>query len=274
MAPSEAFIELNNMSLFVQRIEQFENAPTIIFLHDSLGCVRLWRDFPAKLCNSVRCNLVMYDRQGYGKSSTLLNHHRSNNYLEIEAEILSHIIAKLKLQNVILFGHSDGGSIALIAAAKYPRLVGGVIVEAAHVFVEQLTLDGIRAMANAYETTDLRNRLEKYHGDKTETIFKAWTETWLGSDFRGWNIEYFLSGIHCPLLFIQGDQDEYGTTAQLQAVARQVSGIVVTSLIPAVHHTPHRQVESEVISCATAFIKSNALTSFKARINTGGKESG
>lgn len=181
----------------------------------------------------------------------------------MEAEILSHLIAKLKLENVILFGHSDGGSIALIAAAKYPRLVGCAIVEAAHVFVEQVTLDGIRAMENAYETTDLRKRLERYHGDKTDTIFKAWTETWLGIDFRGWNIEHLLSDIHCPLLFIQGDQDEYGTTAQLQAVTRQVSGIVKTSLIPAVHHTPHKQAESEVISCATAFIKSNALIKFR-----------
>lgn len=257
MVPSETIIDLNNMSLFVQRTEQFENAPTIIFLHDSLGCVHFWRDFPAKLCNSVRCNLVMYDRQGYGKSSPLVNHHRSNDYLEIEAEILDTLISKLALRNVILFGHSDGGSIALIAAAKYPRLVGCVIVEAAHVFVEQVTLDGIRAMANAYETTDLRKRLERYHGDKTDTIFKAWTDTWLGRGFREWNIEHFLSDIHCPLLFIQGDLDEYGTPAQLQAVARQVSGIVKTSLIPAIHHTPHKQAESEVISCATAFIKSN-----------------
>lgn len=216
----------------------------------------------------------MYDRQGYGKSSPLINPHRSNDYLEMEAEILSHLIAKLKLQNVILFGHSDGGSIALIAAAKYPRLVRCAIVEAAHVFVEQVTLDGIRSMKNAYETTDLRRRLERYHGDKTDTIFKAWTETWLGNDFSEWNIEHFLPDIHCPLLFIQGDQDEYGTAAQVQAVARQVCGIVRTSLIPAVHHTPHKQVESEVISCTTAFIKSNALTGFEEQINTDGKESG
>jgi pimeloyl-ACP methyl ester carboxylesterase len=259
---SEYFVEVNKLSLFVRRKEKFVGAPTIVFLHDSLGCVQLWRDFPEKLSNEVNCNFIVYDRQGYGKSTSLPSHQRKNDYLEIEAEILHDLIIKLELQNVILFGHSDGGSIALIAASKYPSMVSAVIVEAAHVFVEEVTLEGIRVAVKEYLTTDLKARLEKYHGDKTDTIFKAWTETWLGVEFREWSIEHLLTAIRCPLLFIQGDKDEYGTTKQMQVVADHVTGKVETHLILGSSHTPHKTAETEVISLVKQFIGSNSLDNF------------
>src|SRR5262249_27231343 len=147
--------------------------PTIIFLHDSLGCIKLWRDFPKRLCKLTGCNGLIYDRQGYGESSPV-SAARNKDYLEKEADILSALIKRLALDRVILFGHSDGGSISLIAAAKHPEHIAAVITEGAHVFVESITLDGIRAAKGQYATTDLRQRLERYHGDKTDTVFSIW----------------------------------------------------------------------------------------------------
>jgi pimeloyl-ACP methyl ester carboxylesterase len=254
---SEFYVEVNEITLFVRRNENVSASPTIIFLHDSLGCVQLWRDFPERLAGLAECNFVIYDRQGYGKSMALNSHHRENNYLHTEAKVLNDLITKLQLEDAILFGHSDGGSIALLAAAKYPARINSVIVEAAHVFVEDTTLNGIRAAVATFATSNLRSRLEKYHGDKTTTIFNAWTETWLRDDFRKWNIENVLPDIQCPCLFIQGDQDEYGTVRQMKAVADLVNGPVDTFLIPGVNHTPHKMANREVIMRSVEFIRSS-----------------
>ncbi len=252
--PAESFIEINKASIFVRRYHEFAQRPTIIFLHDSLGCVQLWRDFPEKLCQAVGCNMLVYDRQGYGKSDPLPSHHRTNKYLEREADLLRDLVVRLGLGKVILFGHSDGGSIALIAAGKYPLMFDALIVEAAHVFVEEVTLTGIRAAVEDYATTNLRSRLEKYHGDKTDTLFKAWTETWLSENFRSWNIEHFLPAMQCPLLFIQGEEDEYGTVRQVQSVKAQANGKVQTCLLPSVHHTPHKEAPAEVLEKSASFL--------------------
>jgi pimeloyl-ACP methyl ester carboxylesterase len=262
MNAGESFVSVNDIELFVRRASDLPGRPTIIFLHDSLGCVQLWRDFPDKLCQEVNCNLLIYDRQGYGKSAPLHDHYRTNDYLETEADVLHDLIVTLDLKNVILFGHSDGGSIALIAAGKYPSMFDAVIVEAAHVFVEEVTLNGIRAAVNDYTTTNLNVRLEKYHGDKTDTLFKAWTETWLSQEFRYWNIEHFLPAIECPLLFVQGDRDEYGTIKQITAVVEQVRGEVETYVIPDVYHTPHRESEVTVIESIASFLQSKLSDQF------------
>jgi pimeloyl-ACP methyl ester carboxylesterase len=162
----------------------------------------------------------------------------------------------LDINSVILFGHSDGGSIALIAAADYPTLFKEVIVEAAHVFVEEVTLQGIRVAVDEYASTNLKTRLEKYHGDKAETLFKAWTNTWLSEEFRSWNIEHLLSGIACPVLFLQGEDDEFGTVKQVEAVKKRIPTGVQTILIPKVRHTPHKEVPEFVIETASDFILS------------------
>jgi len=258
---SESYCQLDNVSFFLRESVQFENRPTIVFLHDSLGCVQLWRYFPEKLCTALKCNMLIYDRQGYGKSSSLPTHHRTKDYLVKEADVLHHLLSELGRKNVILFGHSDGGSIALIAAGKYPSMVSALVVEAAHVFVEEVTLQGIRAAAREYANTNLRMRLEKYHAEKTETVFKAWTETWLSDDFRSWNIEHFLPRITCPLLFIQGAEDEYGTSKQMEAVSELVKGKVKTVLIPGVHHTPHKEAGMKVMEEVVAFLNSTPSVS-------------
>jgi pimeloyl-ACP methyl ester carboxylesterase len=252
---SESFVIVNNVTLYVRRKVTKSDRPTIIFLHDSLGCTELWRDFPDKFSREVNFNFLVYDRQGYGRSTPLPNHKRENDYMEKEADILKNLIVSHNLTPVILFGHSDGGSIAFVAAGKYPSIFEAIIVEAAHVFVEEITLAGIREASNAYAMTNLKSRLEKYHGDKTETLFKAWTETWLSDHFRTWNIEHFLPTIQCPLLFIQGAQDEYGSRRQIEAVAERVKSGVQSCLFTGVNHSPHKEVPTDVIETVRMFLE-------------------
>ena len=198
----------------IRQAENFPGNPTIVFLHDSLGCIELWRDFPDKLVAATHCNMLIYDRLGYGKSDPLPTHNRPVNYMEKEADLLNDLLVEYKIEQAILFGHSDGGTIALLAASMYPQRISAVITEATHIFVEEITLKGIYAAKEAYEQTNLRERLQKYHGNKTDTMFNAWVQTWTSPNYRNWNIEHFLPGIHCPVLFIQGETD-----------AREVAGI-------------------------------------------------
>lgn len=240
--------------LEIKRIDNFPDRPTIVFLHDSLGCIELWRDFPQKLAEMTQCNIFIYDRLGYGKSEPMLTHERPVNYMELEADILQDLLQKSKIDNAILFGHSDGATIALLTASKFPDRIKAVIAEAAHIFVEDITLQGIHEAVENYKNTNLSERLAKYHGSKVETLFKAWTETWTKSDYRNWNIEHFLPNIICPLLFIQGTADEYGTLSQVEKTISQVSGKAEKYIIPNVGHTPHKEVAESVLDKAAKFI--------------------
>ncbi len=228
---------------------------TFIFLHDSLGCIKLWRDFPKKIALRTGYNIISYDRQGYGESDAFTVSERNNDYLKKEAQILGKIIKQLSLNNVILFGHSDGGSIALIAAALFPERINGIITEGAHVFVEQETIHGIKAAVEAYKNTNLKEKLIKYHGDKTDNVFRAWTKTWLSESFQNWNIEKYLPHIVCPSLIIQGEKDEYGTIGQVNSIINKTTGDSIPLLIPETGHTPHRETPEIVISETIKFTK-------------------
>jgi pimeloyl-ACP methyl ester carboxylesterase len=242
----------------IKRIDNYPDKPTIVFLHDSLGCIELWRDFPQKLAELTACNVLIYDRQGYGKSCSLSYTKRDNSYLEHEADILNELLAYWKIDKAILFGHSDGGSIALISAAKYPAKIVGIITEGAHIFVEEVTLDGIKESIHLYQTTNLKTKLEKYHGNKTEQIFWAWAGTWTTNEFANWNIEKFLPAIKCPSLIIQGEADEYGTLKQVENTINRVSGKTEKYIIPNVGHTPHKENQDTVLKKVTEFV--NQLT--------------
>ncbi|AKK73485.1 alpha/beta hydrolase [Chryseobacterium gallinarum] len=251
-------IEVKGKKLYTEHNYSFENRPTIVFLHDSLGSVQLWRDFPAELSDATNCNVLVYDRLGYGRSYPMPTHERPVNYMELEADLLNDLLIRLDIDNAILFGHSDGGTIALITAAKYPEKVEAIICEAGHIFVEEVTLKGVYAAWEAYKTTNLPERLQKYHGDKVETLFKAWTETWTRDDYRNWNIEYLLKNITCPLLFIQGEADEYGTLDQVEKTISQVSGSAEKYIIPGIGHTPHKEAPEQVLEKAADFISKNS----------------
>lgn len=245
---------IKSVSLSVKQHLVAEDRPSFVFLHDSLGCIELWRDFPELVSEATACNLLVYDRQGYGKSSPFGSSDRGNNYLEVEADVLNLLLEKLGIHHVILFGHSDGGSIALIAAAKYPEKIKGVITEGAHIFVEDITLQGIKNAVEAYRTTNLKEKLTKYHGDKTDAVFWAWAKTWLTDEFKTWNIEHFLPNIKCPVLVIQGEKDEYGSLAQVNGIVKQVSGKAERLIIPSIGHTPHKEAEEVVLEKTTQFI--------------------
>ncbi|MEE1898569.1 alpha/beta hydrolase [Flavobacterium rakeshii] len=247
-------ITINNQILKIYHTQHRLGRPTIIFLHDSLGCIKLWRDFPEELGELTNCNILVYDRLGYGESAPFITIERDNDYLEKEADILNGLITLLQLKEVILFGHSDGASISLITAAKHPELIKGVIVEGAHIFVEEITLKGIREAEVAYKTTNLKERLQKYHGDKTDAVFMAWNTVWLSDTFRDWNIEHFLSKIVCPVMVIQGENDEFGSMAQLEGIVNQVSGRREKLIIPAIGHTPHKEAPQEVLEKSILFI--------------------
>ncbi|UUC47084.1 alpha/beta fold hydrolase [Flavobacterium cerinum] len=253
--PIATQIHINEKALYVYHQNFDSQKPTLVFLHDSLGCTQLWRDFPEKLAEATQCNVLAYDRLGYGKSDPMPTYERAVNYLEQEASVLNELLTQLDINAIILFGHSDGGSIALITAAQYPERIKAVIAEAAHIFVEEVTLKGIREAMEAYTSTDLPLRLQKYHGDKVDLLFKAWTLTWTRSDFKNWNIESLLPQITCPLLFIQGEADEYGTLEQVHKTIRQVSGKSETYLIPDIGHTPHKEAPELTLLAAKRFIE-------------------
>ncbi|WP_237274455.1 alpha/beta fold hydrolase [Tenacibaculum ovolyticum] len=252
----ETKIEYNKIA--IKRIDRFPNRPTIIFLHDSLGCIELWRNFPDKLSELTKCNVLVYDRQGYGKSCSLPYSKRDNYYLEQEADLLSELIKYWNIDNAILFGHSDGGSIALITAGKYPQFISGIITEGAHIFVEDLTLNGIKEAIQLYKTTNLKLKLEKYHGNKTDDMFWAWASTWTTDEFKNWNIEGFLPKIECSSLILQGENDEYGTLKQVKNIITQTNGESTQLVIPNVKHTPHKEVPKLILQKASEFI--NGIT--------------
>lgn len=238
----------------ISHARTYPDRPTLVFLHDSLGCIELWRDLPNRLSEATQCNLLVYDRLGYGKSAPMPTYERPTNYMELEVNVLNDLLTTLKIDNAVLFGHSDGGTIALLTASKYPERIKAVICEAGHIFVEDITLKGIYEAMEAYKTTNLPERLAKYHGDKVETIFKAWAETWTHSDYRDWNIEHFLPNIVCPILFIQGEADEYGTLAQVEKTIAQVSGNAEKIIIPNIGHTPHKEATEITFDISKKFI--------------------
>lgn len=196
----------------------------------------------------------MYERYGFGGSDEL-QETRNDRYLHDEAELaLPEVLEKCQIKNPIFVGHSDGGSIVLLYAAAFPTQVHAVITEAAHVFGEHVTLKGIQEATVAFEKGHLKEKLARFHGDKTETMFRGWSDTWLSPEFQHWNIEDCLPKIICPLLVIQGQDDEYATVSQVNSIARQVSGSVETHILPNCGHVPHQQASDQTLQIMTQFI--------------------
>lgn len=249
----DSFVEIDRIRLHTLALHTFPGRPTLVFLHDSLGCVELWRDFPRRLGEATGCNLLLYDRQGYGKSDPLPHPVRAGDYLEAEAQVLGKLLDRLQINDPILFGHSNGATIALISASRFPTRIRGLISEAGHVFVEHVTLQAIGRWLEQYQTTDLKDRLARYHGNRVETIFRAWTETWLSEAYATWNIEDLLPAIQCPVLVMQGDQDEFGTLRQVESIAAKVQGPVSKVILPGIGHTPHKEAPEEALTAAADF---------------------
>jgi pimeloyl-ACP methyl ester carboxylesterase len=233
-----------------------EQAPTLVFLHEGLGCVALWRDFPARLAAATGCGALVYSRLGYGKSDPC-ELPRPIRFMHTEGlDVLPRVLATAGIKECILIGHSDGGSIAIVYAGGTPAVpLKGLITEAAHVFCEQLSVDSIEAARVQYERHELRARLRKYHGTNTEYAFRGWNDVWLHPDFMQWNIEEYLPGIRVPMLAIQGVDDQYGTTAQLLAIEEQTGPLTETLLLPDCRHAPHVEQEQATLDAMQAFIQ-------------------
>lgn len=228
---------------------QRPGAPTLVMLHEGLGCVEMWRDFPGKLADFLGLRVVAYSRYGYGHSAPA-RMPRSVAYMHDEAlVVLPQLLRKLQIERPLLFGHSDGGSIALIHSSRHP--VQGVIALAPHVFVEELSVTSIAAAKIAYRNTNLRERLGRYHAD-VDAAFRGWNDIWLHPDFRSWNVEPFLRDIRCPVLVIQGTDDEYGTADQLGAIASGADDVEL-SLLPECRHSPHRDQPDRVLETVRAW---------------------
>lgn len=261
MQPERKTIKVaeRRLAVMVLRRERGADGPPLLFLHEGLGCIALWKDFPAGLCRSLNRNGIVYDRLGYGRSDPL-DGPRDPRYLHDEAyRVLPALLDALDVSRAVLIGHSDGGTIALLAAGAFPERVAAVVCEAAHVFVEEITLAGIRAAGEAFAEGELRRRLQRYHGEKTDATFAAWHDTWLSPAFRDWSIEAELARVTCPTLVLQGEDDEYGTPAQVTAIARGVSGPVETALIPGCAHVPHHQAREDVTARIERLLERHAL---------------
>ena len=233
-----------------------KRSPVLVFLHEGLGSIAQWRDFPEALVQRTGLPALLYDRQGHGRSDPL-SAPRTPHYLHHEAlEVLPRVLEQCRVAEAILVGHSDGGSIALLFASACAERTRGAITEAAHVFVEDETLAGIREAGEAWRSTRLAEKLARFHGEKTHALFHAWHDTWLAPEFRDWDLEDCLGSIRCPLLVIQGAEDQYATPAQVEAIAAQVSGPVETLLVPHCAHIPHHEARQPVLEAMARFIQS------------------
>ncbi|MFZ2854324.1 MAG: alpha/beta hydrolase [Rhodocyclaceae bacterium] len=228
---------------------------SIVMLHEGLGSLAMWRDFPGLVAHATQCDVLVYSRFGYGQSAPL-DAPYAVDYLHREAlQVLPELLDLLHIVQPVLLGHSDGASIALIHAGGAGRPLAGVIAMAPHVLVEDMTILGVAAAKEAYRYTDLPRRLAPYHANG-DAAFRAWNRIWLDPGFRDWNIEEYLPAITCPILAIQGEDDEYASMNQIERIARQAvrAGDVDLLRLEDCRHSPHRDQPQAVIAAITRFI--------------------
>lgn len=253
----QGFVEIDGAALEYRWIPPaVPGRPTLVLLHEGLGCVALWKDFPDRVAAATGCGTFVYSRRGYGRS-TPVTPPRPLRYMHDEGlAVLPALLDTLGFANVVLVGHSDGASIALIhAGSGRAGRIRGVIAAAPHVFNEDLCVASIEKAREAYETTDLRARLQRLHGDNVDGAFWGWNRAWLDPGFRAWNIEEFLPAIRAPLLVIQGDDDEYGTAAQYEAIRAKAGGPVEVLTLAACRHSPHRDQPDATLAAMRRFIE-------------------
>lgn len=230
------------------------DTPVMVFLHEGLGSVALWKDFPDQLCSRLGLRGLVYSRPGYGRSTPRPHDERwAPDFMHRQArELLPALLDKLGIVRPWLFGHSDGGSIALLHAAAFPQALAGAIVVAPHIFVEDISIASIAAARTAYREQGLRERLARHHDD-VDSAFYGWNDIWLSPAFRDWNIERELASIRCPLLAVQGEDDEYGTLRQVTGI-RDILPATGVVAIPACGHSPHRDQPQALMAAVEEFI--------------------
>jgi pimeloyl-ACP methyl ester carboxylesterase len=219
--------------------------------------VELWRDVPARLSAATNCGALVYSRLGYGRSDACPLP-RPIRFMHDEGlKVLPQVIRAAKIRKAIIVGHSDGGSIGIVyAGGKQDSNLLGLITMAAHVFCEELSVASIQAAKKDYEKGDLRRRLKKYHGRNVDCAFRGWNDVWLDPDFMQWNIEEYLPGIRVPMLAIQGDKDQYGTKAQIEAIREKAGSGAEIVMLPNCRHSPHLEKGKEVLAVMGSYVNS------------------
>ncbi|MGA7272226.1 MAG: alpha/beta hydrolase [Acidimicrobiia bacterium] len=253
MSPAVPFATISGVQLEYRLLEENQPGPTLVFLHEGLGSVDLWKDFPREVAQAVGSPALVYSRRGYGRSDPL-DSPRSPHFLHDEATItLPLLLDELDVEDPILIGHSDGASISLIYAGSFPG-VRGVVAMAPHVFVEPEAQSAARALEEDFLSGDMAEKMSRYHRDPAATFY-GWFDIWRSPGFRDWNIEDALEKITCPVLVIQGEDDEYGTVAQVEAVDSGIPGHVQRLWLKDCGHSPHRDRPDEVRSAIVDFVK-------------------
>ena len=256
----DSLVEVPGGSVFVRqwRLGQSDHLP-IILLHDSLGSVDLWRDFPDALANVTARDVIAYDRLGFGRSTQRIEQ-PSTGFIAEEAEtFFPEIQRALGIPRFALFGHSVGGAMALVIAASQPEGCEAVITESAQAFVEPRTLAGIHAARAKFGDPEQLAKLAKWHGEKARWVLDAWIEVWLSPPFVSWNIDQHLGNVRCPVLAIHGDQDEYGSVEFPRRIASKVRGPSELAILEDCGHVPHRERKEEVLRLAAAFLEQRAV---------------
>jgi pimeloyl-ACP methyl ester carboxylesterase len=255
MSVQEGTVRANGRELEYQRHPgQREDVPTIVMLHEGLGSVSTWRDFPTLLAARTGAEVLVYSRYGYGRSAVRQDAFGVD-YMHIAALVeLPEFLTALEIKRPILFGHSDGASIALICGGVHPTKISGIIVEAPHVFAEEISVNSIAAIRESYESSDaLRNLLSRHHADP-DASFYGWNTVWQLPIFRDWNIEEYLPEIRCPILVLQGVDDEYGTMDQVDRIAAGSGGPVEPLILGNCGHAPHRDQLEAVLAASKCFL--------------------
>ncbi|MBI4969335.1 MAG: alpha/beta hydrolase [Rhodospirillales bacterium] len=252
------FVAVDGVSLEYRWIgPQPGETPTLVFLHEGLGSVSLWRDFPDRLAAATGLGALVYSRQGYGRSAAIplprpLSYHRDEGQ-----RVLPALLDALHIRRAIPIGHSDGASIALayMSGRAYPHLLGGAVM-APHVTMEEINLISIREAVKAFETGDLRERLKKHHGDNVDGAFLGWSRAWLDPNFLVPDLCDLLPEIRVPLMVLQGENDEYGTAEQYETILGKVSGSCEVVVLPACRHSPHKDQPEMTLAALVRFVKS------------------
>ncbi len=236
------------------RIGDAGKAP-VILLHDSLGCVDLWRDFPSKLARATGRGVIAYDRLGFGRSD---KHPGSlaPSFVRDEADgAFSALRTQLNITNFVAFGHSVGGGMAIIAAGAFPKDCRALVTESAQAFVEDRTLEAIREAERGFARADQIERLRRYHGDKAEWVLRSWVDTWFSEDFASWALDKDLPNVRCPALVLHGDKDEYGSARHAERIGALASGPATIRILANCGHIPHREDEATVLDAIGDFLR-------------------
>lgn len=258
--PTDLWIDGNHGRMFVrswfpERDALRPNHAPILLLHESLGCIEQWKDFPSALAQATGRTVVAYDRLGFGRSDRLTAP-PAPTFVEDEAvHGFACVLEHLGIERFVVLGHSVGGSMAVHCAARYPEACQAMITMSAVTFVEQRTLSGIRQARAWFADPAQRERLRRYHGERSDWVLSAWIDTWLAPDFATWTLAHALPAVGCPSLAIHGDDDEFGSERHPQLIADHASGQVEQALLSGVGHVPHREQPEQVLERIERFLQ-------------------